>query len=583
MTPWSRRWLGHRALGPLLAALATLFILLSLGHEASAQQRTFYLDRLQIGGSPNDGFAVWRPRMKNETVFFGQWAVGWQHRPLRGDTVPPNERAAPETPNPVQNQFTTYLTAGLELMERASFAVTLPVVMYQHGTSPCRSGSSGACQGTDINPVVPSDTRIDTRVIIYRDANRKFHFGGVASLWVPSGDKISFTTDKQTTGAFQLLAEYDWRSFILSVNTGIHFRPVSGLNLLRVKNEWTWAVGGFVPLRDGAVRIGGEVFGSTGLGDAGEPTPIAKDTATTFTKRNTPLEWMGEIRFALDKEQNGWLGFGAGSRLSSGYGAPDVRVLANLGYAFSLRDTDPKAPGKRYVATNDEEPVYSDKDKDGIPDDLDLCPEVPEDGAEPDPNDGCPAPPDRDKDGIPDESDQCPDDPEDMDGIEDHDGCPEDDFDQDGVPDSEDKCPREPGQPSTEPDQNGCPRFIRRIEGSTEIQILKKVEFATASSTILPRSYPILDEVLALLNANPDITKVGVEGHTDSRGAREMNMSLSQSRAESVMRYLTQHGVKAERLSAKGHGPDKPIDSNDTNEGRQRNRRVEFHILEQNN
>jgi OmpA-OmpF porin, OOP family len=581
MTPRSRSWLNQRVLGTMFAVVVTVFVVLSHGSTASAQQRTFYLDRLQIGGSPNDGFALWRPRMKQETVFYGQWAVGWQHRPLRGDTVAYNDRFASETPNPVQNQFTTYLTAGLELMERLSFSVTLPVVVYQHGSNPCSRQAGANCQSTDINPVVPSDTRLDLRLIAHRSDNRKFHLGTAVSLWVPSGDNISFTTDDQTTGALQLLTEYDFGSLILSGQTGIHFRPNRGINLLRVGSEWTWAVGGFIPLRDGAVRLGGEIFGSTGIVDAGT-TPVAKDGSTTFTKRNTPLEWMGELRFALDKEKAGWLGFGAGTRLSSGYGAPDVRVLANLGYAFSLRDTDPESPGKRYVATSDVEPTYSDKDKDGIPDDLDLCPEVPEDGAEPDPNDGCPAPADRDKDGIPDESDECPDVPEDLDGIEDHDGCPEDDFDNDGVPDAEDKCPREPGEPSAEPDKNGCPRFIRRIEGSTEIQILKKVEFATASATILPRSFPILDEVVALLNANPDISKVAVEGHTDSRGAADMNKRLSQSRAESVMRYLINKGIGAARLSATGFGPDKPIDTNDTADGRQRNRRVEFHILEQN-
>ena len=570
-----------RALGTCFAVLVTVLIVLAYGSEASAQQRTFYLDRLQIGGAPNDGFALWRPRMKEETVFFGQWAVGWQHRPLRGDTVAYNDRIAPETPNPVQNQFTTYLTAGLELMQRASFSVTLPVVVYQHGSSPCPRKTGSDCDSTDIDPVVPSDTRLDGRIILYRSNNRRFHLGTALSLWVPSGNDISFTTDDQSTGGFQLLAEYDFDRLILTGQTGIHFRPNQGLNTFRVGSEWTWAMGGFIPLRDGAVRLGGAIFGSTGIVDAGT-TSIADDGSTTFTKRNTPVEWMGELRFALDKQRAGWLGFGAGTRLSSGYGAPDVRILANLGYAFSLRDTDPKAPGQRYVPTADVEPTYADKDKDGIPDDLDLCPEVPEDGKDPDPHDGCPAPSDKDNDGIPDDVDECPEVPEDMDGIEDHDGCPEDDFDQDGVPDAEDACPREPGEPSADAEKNGCPKFIRRIEGSTEIQILKKVEFATASSKILPRSYPILDEVVALLNANSDITKVSVEGHTDSRGAHAMNMRLSDARANSVKRYLINKGIAADRLTSKGFGPDKPIDTNDTAEGRQRNRRVEFHILEQN-
>ncbi|MFW5740175.1 MAG: hypothetical protein ACOC1F_07400, partial [Myxococcota bacterium] len=424
MAPSSRSWLNYRTVGTLFAGLVTCFIVLSYGAEASAQTRTFYLDRLQIGGSPNDGFALWRPRMKQETVFFGQWAVGWQHRPLRGETVAYNDRVGAETPNPVQNQFTTYLTAGLELMRRASFSISLPVVVYQHGSAPCPRTTGPNCESTDINNVVPSDTRLDGRLILYRSDNRRFHLGTAASLWVSSGDNISFTTDDQTTGGVQLLTEYVFDSFILTGQTGIHFRPNRGLNTLRIGSEWTWAVGGFIPMRDGAIRLGGAVFGSTGIGDAGT-TPIARDGSTTFTGRNTPVEWMGELRFALDKEKAGWLGFGGGTRLSSGYGAPDVRLLATLGYAFSLRDTDPDAPGKRYIATTDVEPTYSDKDKDGIPDDLDLCPEVPEDGAEPDPNDGCPAPPDRDKDGIPDESDECPDEPEDFDGIEDHDGCPE--------------------------------------------------------------------------------------------------------------------------------------------------------------
>ncbi|HQF23884.1 MAG TPA: hypothetical protein PL065_10520, partial [Polyangiaceae bacterium] len=296
-------WFVRHWFGSLLIAVSLLLVL-THGSNAHAQQRTFYLDRLQIGGSPEDGFALWRPRMKQETVFFGQMALGWQHRPLRGATATYSERLANHTPNPVQNQFTTYLTAGLELMQRASFAVSLPVVVYEHGSSPCPRTAGANCQSTDVNSTIPSDTRLDLRFIAYRSANQKFHLGTALSMWVPSGDNISFTTDDQTTGAGQILGEYDFGKFVLSGNTGLHFRPNRGLNMLRVGSEWTWAVGGFIPLRDGAVRLGGEIFGSTGIVDAGK-TPVAKDGDTVFTKRNTPVEWMGELRFALDRQKAG--------------------------------------------------------------------------------------------------------------------------------------------------------------------------------------------------------------------------------------------------------------------------------------
>ena len=519
------------------------------GSSAHAQQRNFYLDRLQIGGSPQDGFALWRPRMTHETVFFGQAALGWQHRPLLGSTVAANDRMAASVPNPVQDQITTYLTAGLELMERMSFAVTLPVVAYQHGSNPC-SGRTPSCESVDVNHVVPSDVRVDARVIAYRSDNRRFHLGAALNVWVPSGDSISFTTDDTMGAAGQVLAEYDFGAFALTGNTGLHFRPNRGLNKLRVGSEWIWAVGGFIPMRDGAIRLGGELFGSTGIVNAGTAAN-APDGATFLTKGNTPIGWMGEVRLALDKKRAGWAGFAGGTRMSVGYGAPDIRILASIGYAFPIRDTNPKAPPPRFAGDAMAEPEYSDRDGDGIPDDIDACPDEPEDGRGPFPNDGCPAP---------DE--------------------PVVDTDNDGIPDSEDACPKEPGVANPDPKLHGCPQFIRRVEGSTEIQILKRVEFKTNSTELLPQSFPILDEVYALLSVNPDIIKVNVEGHTDNRGGRPLNIRLSQGRSESVMKYLVNKGIDASRLSARGYAFDRPIDTNETDEGRQRNRRVEFHITE---
>ncbi len=155
------------------------------------------------------------------------------------------------------------------------------------------------------------------------------------------------------------------------------------------------------------------------------------------------------------------------------------------------------------------------------------------------------------------------------------------DIDKDGITDAIDDCPKEPGVTSSNPGQNGCPRFIRRIDGSAEIEILKQVEFAFDSSTILPVSYPILDEVLRLLQVSPEITLVSIEGHTDNQGRVDYNQKLSEDRASSVRAYLVRKGIEANRLTSTGFGITKPLLSNDTEAGQQRNRRVEFKIKQQ--
>jgi OOP family OmpA-OmpF porin len=155
------------------------------------------------------------------------------------------------------------------------------------------------------------------------------------------------------------------------------------------------------------------------------------------------------------------------------------------------------------------------------------------------------------------------------------------DIDKDGITDAIDDCPKEPGVTSSNAGQNGCPRFIRRISGSAEIEILKQVEFAFDSSTLLPVSYPILDEVLRLLQVSPEIKLVSIEGHTDNQGKVDYNQKLSEDRAASVMAYLVQKGIEASRLTSTGFGMTKPLMSNDTEAGLQRNRRVEFKIKQQ--
>src|SRR5690606_14506022 len=143
------------------------------------------------------------------------------------------------------------------------------------------------------------------------------------------------------------------------------------------------------------------------------------------------------------------------------------------------------------------------RDGDGIPDDDDQCADEPEDQDGFQDDDGCPDP-DNDADGVPDTDDACPNDAEDQDGHEDADGCPDLDNDGDGVADADDECPSEPGDPAA----NGCPRNVRLDRETGVIRILQRVEFATNADRILPRSEPVLEDVRAVIAANPQLTTI---------------------------------------------------------------------------
>jgi OOP family OmpA-OmpF porin len=362
---------------------------------------------------------------------------------------------------------------------------------------------------------------------------------------------------------------------------GFHFRPRHAINDpvnengLGVSDEWRWSVGALVPLKAGKYRVGATIFGQTGLTGS---DPIVGDTF--FTKQNTPIEFDVEGRMRFGPANHWWAGVSAGTAILRGYGAPDLRMTALVGTYVPILDTDPHSPERRAELRARRRDIHSrDSDNDGIPDDIDACPNEPEDHLGNDPSDGCPMPPDRDHDGIPDQYDKCPDVPEDKDGIDDGDGCPEDDADNDGIPDAQDACPKEPGQKSPDPKKNGCPTFIK-VEGNV-VRILQQVHFAYGSATILPESFPMLQEITNLLKANKGIKKMSIEGHTDNRGAADLNKKLSQNRANSVMNWLVQHGIEGARLEAHGYGMEKPIEDNATDEGRAKNRRVEFKILDE--
>ncbi len=273
---------------------------------------------------------------------------------------------------------------------------------------------------------------------------------------------------------------------------------------------------------------------------------------------------------------------------------------------------------------------FKDRDKDKVADKKDKCPDIP--GLIK--FDGCP---DKDGDGVPDKDDKCPDiaglkemmgcPDTDHDGVIDRDdqcptdsglviffGCP--DTDMDSIPDPQDSCitekglPINNGCPDTDGDglidkldscvlvpgprsNNGCP-IIEKVEikpskpikvqlSKEDQEIINKVfsnlEFESGKSVIRSTSYLSLEELIKLLNRKPTF-RLLIEGHTDNVGSAQLNMRLSLSRAEAVKTYLTDRGIDTERIIAKGYGLTQPVAPNTTAAGRQKNRRVEFTILE---
>ncbi len=201
-----------------------------------------------------------------------------------------------------------------------------------------------------------------------------------------------------------------------------------------------------------------------------------------------------------------------------------------------------------------------DGDDDGVIDKLDDCPTEAGTAA----SKGCP---DKDGDGVADKYDTCPD----VKGTLRTNGCP--DSDGDGVADNIDKCPTQPGVAVN----NGCP-YIEKEDQEVLDLAVQAVQFETGKANFKPESYQILDKIAKILIKYSDY-KLSIEGHTDNVGNDANNLKLSTERAKACENYIRFRNVDGSRLFSKGFGKTQPIASNDTETGRELNRRVEFKLI----
>jgi outer membrane protein OmpA-like peptidoglycan-associated protein len=216
--------------------------------------------------------------------------------------------------------------------------------------------------------------------------------------------------------------------------------------------------------------------------------------------------------------------------------------------------------------------VDGDTDGDGLPDSEDACPTEAEDFDDFEDSDGCPEA-DNDNDGVLDADDKCPADKEDKDGFQDSDGCPESDNDNDKIDDADDKCPDDAETVNDFKDDDGCPDKVPVQPKKTFI--IEGINFESGSAEITEDSHIALMQIVDQLEAFPK-TKFKIVGHTDNRGSKVKNKQLSKERANSVKEFLVEKGISSSRLKTQGMGQGKPIASNKTAAGREKNRRIEF-------
>jgi outer membrane protein OmpA-like peptidoglycan-associated protein len=547
------------------------------------------------------------------TPAVGLW-LHYDHQPLTVTDAATGKRLYDE----VGRQIAAQLVASFGLFGWAELGLAIPVVLNQAGDSrPLGLGSAPElAAGTGDIRVIPKVKLIGGKL---------FNLALSAAIDLPTAS-AAYSGDDGLGFEPRLTASLDDKAYGAVLSLGSRVRPefkptlTGSKQSIQVGSEAQVTVGGFYSVVPDLVDV---------LIDSRWSVNLQEQDVEERSG-----EVLGGVRVKLPAELVGTLAAGPG--IGQGLGTPAFRAVLGLMWApdpgrdtdgdgiVDKRDACPKIPEDKDDFEDRDGCVDPDNDKDGILDNADKCRDEPEDMDKFEDEDGCPEL-DNDKDGLADKDDKCPLQPEDKDGFEDKDGCIDPDNDKDGILDTEDKCPDEYGVKEEQgcpvrdkdkdgipdktdkcpdkaetyngiEDEDGCPDKANKVEVTEkEIKILDKVFFETAKADIKPVSFAILDAVAAVLKSVPRVGKVRVEGHTDDVGADDANLSLSQARAESVVKYLVGKGVAAERLVGQGYGETKPLckDAADlASKGkkfkkqldacREQNRRVQFKLLEMN-
>lgn len=329
---------------------------------------------------------------------------------------------------PVENQLSMDYALGIGIGDRVALGASLPSVLYQDGYGSELIGGS-------LPHSALGDLRFNLKANLLPGGQMGgFSVAALGAITLPTGNASSYVSEQAVTGELRVLSELRLIAVAMRATFGVKVRGAEqtfigqtfghelpwGLGLvvrpqvfgIDDKGRWEWALEGH-----GALALTPK-FGSQAQSPA----------ALGLSARYTP----GTVSVIM----------GAEVPLDSAVGVPSVRAVLGLAWA----------------------PRVHDQDADGVPDEVDQCPELAEDKDGFEDSDGCPDF-DNDDDGVPDDTDRCPTEKEDSDDFEDEDGCPDPDNDHDGILDARDACPKEAGAASSDPKLNGCPERDRDVDG----------------------------------------------------------------------------------------------------------------------
>ena len=515
----------------------------------------------------------------------------------------------------IGHQVSGHLFGAVAFLDWVEAGLVLPVVLHQ-------SGDGVAGQGNPVSFGV-GDLRLHVRAQLYRTEDGVFAIGLEPVVTFPTGREVDqFMGSNGFTFSPWLNLSVQIERFGMAFNFGYRLVEKNQVGDLELDDELRARIGAWVTLVPEQLDLFAEAMAATSAMD-----PFS-------SVEQSPVELLGGLKYHVIPGIDLYAGAGAG--LTRGYAAPDFRVFAGVRLGSPLcetKDTDgdglmdpddqcPEDPEDQDGFEDEEGCPDPDNDGDGICDPWvvakgleadyaavctgsDRCPESPEDKDDFEDGDGCPDV-DNDGDGVCDQWvrdegkeaqfestckgwDDCPLVPEDRDGFLDDNGCPDPDNDLDGICDpwvaskgpderydsvceGKDECPDVREVFNNFMDDDGCPDELKIV--------LENVHFALNKTAIKPESYPILDKVVDILKRHPQVRKLRVEGHTDSRGSARYNQKLSVGRANSVMQYLVKNGIKKRRLRYAGYGESRPVVTPQTTEADfARNRRVEFVIM----